>query len=244
MIAVQAFGTSPEADATVFATLAEVGVARDRALSITAHAYDPWALDGAKTIAFEIAEALDAAPDRVYVPAGGGGLALSIARGFREWQLLGRAASRPHLAVVQAEGCAPVVASWRRGTPLAPVRAVTTAISGVQLADPPDGDALLAALRQGQGSARAVPDEAVYAARARLAAEEGLLVEPAAALALAGLLADLEDGSLSPAAAIVCVLTGSGSKDRAALERLARHRPPFEPIPLPALGDALLTARL
>jgi threonine synthase len=235
VIAVQAFGASPEADATVFATLAEVGVARDRALSITAHAYDPWALDGAKTIAFEIAEALNAAPDRVYVPAGGGGLALSIARGFREW---------PHFAVVQAEGCAPVVASWRRGTPLAPVRAVTTAISGVQLADPPDGDALLAALRQGQGSARAVPDEAVYAARARLAAEEGLLVEPAAALALAGLLADLEDGSLSPAAAIVCVLTGSGSKDRAALERLARHRPPFEPIPLPALGDALLTARL
>src|SRR5439155_10839379 len=112
VIAVQAFGTSPEADATVFATLAEVGVARDRALSITAHAYDPWALDGAKTIAFEIAEALDAAPDRVYVPAGGGGLALSIARGFREWQLLGRAASRPHFAVVQAEGCAPVVASW------------------------------------------------------------------------------------------------------------------------------------
>jgi threonine synthase len=89
-----------------------------------------------------------------------------------------------------------------------------------------------------------VPDEAVYAAQARLAAEEGLFVEPAAALALAGLLADLEAGAVSPAASIVCILTGSGFKDRAALERLAQQRPPVEPIPLPALGDALLTARL
>jgi threonine synthase len=240
LVAVEEFGTSPEADAAVFATLVEVAAARGWALSITAHAFDPCALDGAKTIAYEIVEALAEAPDRVYVPVGGGGLAASLARGFREWRELGRARRRARLTVVQAEGCAPVVAAWRRGGPLVPVERVETAISGVQLADPPDGELLLATLRAEEGTACAVPDAATYAAQARLAEEEGLFVEPAAALPVAGLLADLAAGRLSPAESVVCILTGSGFKDRVAMERLAERRPPVAPIPLDALAGALL----
>lgn len=240
LIAVREFGASATADAAVFATLAAFSAVQGWALSVTAHAFDPHALDGAKTIAFEIVEALGVAPDRVYVPAGGGGLAASVARGFREWRELGRAGAQPRLTVAQAAGCAPIVEAWHEGTALRPAERVDTTISGVQLADPPDGDAVLAILRAENGSACAVPDAAVYAAQARLAEEEGLLVEPAAALSLAALLADLAAGRVSPEERIVCVLTGSGFKDRAALTRLAERRPPVAPIALDALGAALL----
>ena len=239
LVPVEGFGASADIDEAVFATLRAVAAERGLALSITAHAFDPYALDGAKTIAFEIVEALVAPPDRVYVPAGGGGLATAMARGFEEWQAIGRAARVPRLAVVQAAGCAPIVRAWERGAPLVPVEAVTTTISGVQLAAPPDGAALLAAIARMHGTACAVEDADVYAAQARLAAEEGLLVEPAGALAVAGLIADVAAGSITSDERIVCVLTGSGFKDRAALERLAEQHAPEPPVSVAALPAAL-----
>ncbi|HET9014028.1 MAG TPA: threonine synthase [Thermomicrobiaceae bacterium] len=239
LIPVEGFGLSAGADAAVFATLEAASVEHGLALSITAHAFDPHAMDGAKTIAYEVAEQLGCVPDRVYVPAGGGGLATSLARGFREWCDLGRAEWLPTLTVVQAEGCAPIVRSWERGTDLVPVDAVDTAISGVQLASPPDGDALLSALRADDGAAVGVSDDAALWAQARLAGEEGIFVEPAAALAYAGLLADLAAGRVDGDDAIVCVLTGSGFKDRDAVERMAARRSPAAPIPIDALAAAL-----
>jgi threonine synthase len=229
LVPVEGFGTSAAIDEAVFTTLRAVAAAQGLALSITAHAFDPYALDGAKTVAFEIAEALAAPPDRVYVPAGGGGLATAMARGFEEWRAAGRAPAVPRLAVVQAAGCAPIVRAEQ----------VTTGISGVQLAAPPDGAALLAAIARTQGAACAVEDVAVYAAQARLAMEEGLLVEPAGALSVAGLIADIAAGRITPDERIVCVLTGSGFKDRAAFERLAERHAPDPPATVATLAAAL-----
>ena len=241
LIAVEGFGQSAAADAAVFDVLVAASAARDWALCITAHAFEPYALDGAKSIAYEVVEALGAAPDRVYVPAGGGGLAVSIARGFREWRDLKRAAHEPRLTIVQAAGCATIATAWERGRALAPAERVETAISGVQLADPPDGELLLAALRAGNGAAQALEDAAVFQAQARLAQEEGLFVEPAAALPVAGVIADVAAGRLRPDETVVCVLTGSGFKDRAALDRLANRSPAPLPVSLAALADALAT---
>jgi threonine synthase len=239
LVPVEGFGASADIDEAVFATLRAVAAEQSLALTITAHAFDPYALDGAKTIAFEIVEALAEPPDRVYVPAGGGGLATAVARGFTEWHEIGRAPVVPRLAVVQAAGCAPIVRAWEQGTPLVPVEAVTTEISGVQLAAPPDGSALLVAIARTNGTACAVEDAAVYAAQARLATEEGLLVEPAGALSLAGLIADVAVGRVAPDERIVCVLTGSGFKDRAALARLAEQHAPEPPVSVAALAAAL-----
>jgi threonine synthase len=239
LVPVEGFGTSAAIDEAVFTTLRAVAAEQGLALSITAHAFDPYALDGAKTVAFEIAEALAAPPDRVYLPAGGGGLATAMARGFEEWRAAGRAPAVPRLAVVQAAGCAPIVRAWERGAPLVPVEQVTTGISGVQLAAPPDGAALLAAIARTQGAACAVEDAAVYAAQARLAMEEGLLVEPAGALSVAGLIADVAAGRIAPDERIVCVLTGSGFKDRAAFERLAERHAPDPPATVTTLAAVL-----
>lgn len=239
MVTVQRFGTAADVDAGVFAALRAAATAQGLALSITAHAFDPWALDGAKTIAFEIAESLATrgrAAEHVYAPVGGGGLAAAMARGFREWAGLGGIGAEPRLHVVQAEGCAPVVGAWRRGTDVEPVAEVTTAISGVQLADPPDGALVLAAIRRTDGGACSLPDADVYAVQARLAREEGLFVEPAGALAVAGALADADAGRLDRDAVTVCVLTGSGSKDTGALARWPGWRAQLPMVPLGELS--------
>jgi threonine synthase len=225
ILKIPGFGSAPDIDNRIFKLLADISRSLNRALFITAHAFDPYGMDGAKTISFEIVEALGRAPERVYVPAGGGGLATSVARGFREWQAVGKAAARPRLTVVQALGCSPIVASWQRQTPLQPIPRIETAISGVQLTDPPDGNALLRLLREDDGAAYAVPDAATYEAQERLATEEGIFVEPAAALPVAAVIAELAAGKIGPDETIVCILTGSGFKDRDAVERMAAHHP-------------------
>lgn len=234
ILKVEGFGSSPAADRQVFETLLAASEKYQQALFITAHAFDPWGMDGAKTIAYEIAGVLQQAPDHVFVPAGGGGLATAVARGFRDWKQIKRVDSLPRMTVVQAEGCSPLVSSWRKGGGLEPIEQIATSISGVQLTDPPDGNALLKILREDNGAAMALADEATYEAQWRLATEEGIFVEPASALTLAAVVQAVEQGQVAPDEHIVCILTGSGFKDQIAVERLAERQPPQQ-IPLEGL---------
>src|SRR4029079_12468804 len=105
-----------------------------------------------------------------------------------------------------------------------PIQGCTSAISGIQLTAPPDGDMVLRALRESGGWALSVPDDQTYQAQADLAAREGVFVEPAAAIALAGLRADLAAGRLHSGARVVCLLTRIGFKDANALQQMAEQR--------------------
>jgi len=246
ILKVEGFGSSPAADKLVFDTLLTASEKYNQALFITAHAFDPWGMDGVKTIAYEIAEELLEVPDRVFVPAGGGGLATAIARGFRDWHMVAgdwyllhdETPNRPRLTVVQADGCSPIAGSWLKGGGLEPIERITTAISGVQLTDPPDGNALLRILREDNGSATSVSDEATYVAQWRLATEEGIFVEPASALTVAAVIQAVEREEVEPDESIVCILTGSGFKDQVAVEAMAARQSP-EQIPLDALNGWL-----
>lgn len=245
IVKVPGFGSSAETDNHIFRLLSELSRELNRALFITAHAFDPLGMDGAKTIAFEIAESLGDAPQRVFVPAGGGGLATSVGRGFREWHECGRAGRRPRFTVVQAEGCSPIVQSWQRQSKLQPIEKIETAISGVQLTDPPDGNALLRFIREDDGDAVAINDQETYRAQERLATEEGIFVEPAAALSVAAMLQAVSSRSIAADETVVCILTGSGFKDRDAVERMAARYPARaarDLESLPSLLRVMLTA--
>jgi threonine synthase len=109
------------------------------------------------------------------------------------------------------------------GSPLA-ATTPTTAVSGLQVGDPPDGDLVLQALKASDGWAVAVSDAEVYAAQQRLAREEAIFAEPAGAAALAGLLADASAGRISLGDVVACLITGSGFKDPAQLA--SRTLPP------------------
>ncbi|MBI2958686.1 MAG: pyridoxal-phosphate dependent enzyme [Betaproteobacteria bacterium] len=74
------------------------------------------AVEGARTLAFEMAEAFRAAavaPDLVYVQVGGGALASALAQGFAIAARLGVLAKLPRLMAVQTAGCAPLERAWR-----------------------------------------------------------------------------------------------------------------------------------
>jgi threonine synthase len=125
---------------------------------------------------------------------------------------------------------------------VAPIAGCESAISGIQLTAPPDGDLALQALHDSGGWAVSVPDEETYRAQADLAAREGIFAEPAAAITLAAVRADLAAGRLTGAETVACWLTGVGFKDAGAVQRMAEGRA-VERIQVEAIPDLVADVR-
>lgn len=228
VLAVPGFGRDPAVDAAVHSGLATLAAERELILAVTTRAANPAAMDAAGAIAEELVAQLGRAPGAVYVPTGGGGLLASLGDTFARLRGQGEIERVPRLVAVQAEGCAPIHAAFRDGAErVTPAARSTTRITAISLTRPPDGDLALAAVRASGGFTLAPPDAAAFAARDRLAREQGLLVEPAAALAYAACLAE-------PAEDAVAILTGAGLKSLAA-EGDAEPPPTLEASDIPAL---------
>jgi threonine synthase len=153
-------------------------------------------LEGQKTAAFEIAEALHCQLDALCVPVGNAGNITAYWRGFRE---LGMS---PRMLGFQAAGAAPLV----HGTPVAQPETIASAI---RIGNPARWEEAMAAMRDSGGTVAAVSDEQILAAYRFLAAHEGVFCEPASAACVAGLIAHGAGG----AERVACVLTGHGLKD-------------------------------
>jgi threonine synthase len=212
-------GEDPQVTATAVHRV--IALADERRLYpfVTARSFSPEAMEGAKTIAYELAED---APDAtaVYVPVGGGGLLSAIWRGYRDIR-----ASLPHvprIVAVQPSGC-PTVRAALSGEPAVDV--ARTRISGLQVATLLDAEDVVAALAESGGHLVEVDDRAVWDAQRQLALHDGVLVEPAGATAFAGLLTDVRSGRLEKSDNVVVVGTGAGFKDPVALRRLAPTKP-------------------
>jgi threonine synthase len=191
----------------------------------TAALYNPFTLEGARTIAYEIAEQTSfVLPDWIIAPVGGGGALGSLWRGFRDLQTLGLVERLPRMVGVQAAGCAPFVDAIRLGR--TPQEAMTQrwpeirTIAGA-IADDVVFDAYIAlpAVRESGGTAVAVSDYEILAAQRALAASEGLFVEPASATTLAALRSLVVDGAIAPGSSVCCMLSGTGLKDPASAMR-------------------------
>jgi threonine synthase len=169
---------------------------------------NPDRLEGQKTAAFEILDALQRAPDIVALPVGNAGNITAYWRGFCEVLPEGR----PALWGFQAEGAAPLV----RGHPIAEPKTIATAI---RIGNPASWQGALGAVRESGGRIAAVSDDEILSSQRRLAVEEGLFVEPASAAAVAGLLRAAAEGFLPRGALVVAVLTGHGLKDPDVAER-------------------------
>ncbi|WP_162942096.1 pyridoxal-phosphate dependent enzyme [Desertimonas flava] len=181
---------------------------------LTGRRYAPDIMMGARSIALELAEQHPAAT-HVYAPVGGGGLVAALWAGY----LAAGGESVPRVVAVQPAGC-PTVRAALGGGPPRLGQPSTTEISGLQVAAMFDD--VVPAINDSGGHLTEVTDSEVYAAQRRLATR-GMLVEPAGATALAGLLADVERGRLPAGAQAVALLTGAGWKDAAALAALAER---------------------
>jgi threonine synthase len=180
---------------------------------------NPHRIEGQKTAAFEVVDALGDAPDYLVLPVGNAGNITAYWKGFREYQAAGRATRLPRMVGAQAEGAAPIVS----GHPVADPRTVASAI---RIGNPASWEGATMARDESGGMIAAVTDTEILAAQIRLASSEGLFAEPASAAPLALLFALVRDGKIEKDATVVVVLTGSGLKDPDAA--LKNVEPPIE----------------
>lgn len=167
---------------------------------------NPFRVEGQKTGAFEIVDALGRAPDLHCMPVGNAGNITAYWKGYREYRAAGKCANLPRMMGFQSEGAAPIV----RGEPVPEPKTIATAI---KIGNPASWAGAVAARDESGGFIRAVSDARILAAYHFLAAEEGVFCEPASAASVAGLLALAASGDVPPEAVVVCILTGHGLKD-------------------------------
>jgi threonine synthase len=167
---------------------------------------NPDRIEGQKTAAFEIVDALGDAPDVHCLPVGNAGNITAYWKGYREYADDGLATRRPRMWGFQAAGAAPIVS----GTP---VDKPTTIATAIRIGNPASWAQAVAARDESGGRIDAVTDRGILRAYRLLSAHEGVFVEPASAASIAGLLASHEAGLLDAGQRVVCTVTGHGLKD-------------------------------
>ena len=177
----------------------------DRYPVVLVNSVNPFRLQGQKTAAFEICDALGAAPDYHLTPVGNAGNITSHWMGYREYATGGVIDRPPVLFGFQAAGAAPIV----RGHPIARPSTIATAI---RIGRPASWEMAEKAAADSGGEILAVTDRQILAAYRRIA-REGLFVELASSASIAGLLVLAGQGRLTPGSTVVCVLTGHGLKE-------------------------------
>jgi threonine synthase len=175
---------------------------------------NPYRLEGQKTPAFEIAEAMDwNVPDHLIVPGGNLGNSSALGKGFREMRELGLIARIPKISVIQAAGANPLVRSMAEshGTKLEPVEAHTRA-TAIRIGNPASWRKAAKVIEESGGWCLDVTEAEIAIAKAEIGAE-GLGCEPASAVTLAGLKKLRAQGAIQSAETVVLVLTGHTLKD-------------------------------
>jgi threonine synthase len=185
----------------------------DRALSLarelTQHipitivnSINPDRIEGQKTGAFELVDALGEAPDILAIPVGNAGNITAYWRGFTQYHTAGKATKLPKMWGFQAAGSAPIVLGHRVDDP-------ETIATAIRIGNPASWAPALLAVDESHGAIRAVTDEEILSAWAWLAKTEGVFCEPASAATIAGLI----KFGVPANSKVVCVLTGNGLKD-------------------------------
>jgi len=194
---------------------------------------NPYQMEGAKTIGYEIAEEM--VPDHMLIPLGGGGLYLGNHNAFTEYMKLGIVDELPVMHAVQGAGCAPLVAAFRENKAIETWKEPRTIAAG--LADPFtwDGERVLAAMKENGGVAVGVKDGPIVEAQKLLARYEGIFAEPTGTASLAGLLELVDEGIISRDETVVVEVTGHGFKDLGQVESLFEMPGPI----MPDMKDAL-----
>lgn len=184
---------------------------------------NPYRLQGQKTIAFEVIEALGDAPDYHVMPVGNAGNISAHWIGYSEsaGQQCGScnlcdgqcafkddviSTRRPTLVGYQASGAAPFLRNEMVDSP-------ETIATAIRIGHPVSWDLAWAAQKESTGWFEECTDEEILQAQKLLAESEGIFCEPASAITIAGLLKDVERGRYQKNSTIVCTLTGHGLKD-------------------------------
>ncbi|MCD5397904.1 threonine synthase [candidate division NPL-UPA2 bacterium] len=191
---------------------------------------NPYRIEGQKTAAFEIIEALKGAPDYQFMPVGNAGNITAYWKGYKEYHEKGKVEKLPQMMGFQAEGAAPIV----KGHPIEHPETIATAI---RIGNPASWESAEAARDESGGIIDTVSDEKIIEAYKMLANLEGVFVEPASAASVAGLIkwSKTSKTENQKSKTAVCILTGHGLKDPDRAIAVAK-----EPVAVPAQMKSIL----
>ncbi len=160
---------------------------------------EPYRIEGKKTMGLELAEQLGwELPDAIFYPTGGGTGLIGMWKAFAELEAIGFIGKkRPRMIAVQAEGCAPMVRAFEAGVEHAPrFENAHTIASGIRVPQAIGDFLILRAVRESNGFAIAVSDEAITAGLDEVARTEGFLMCPEGAATYAAYKQSLADGRI------------------------------------------------
>lgn len=177
------------------------------------HVWNPFFVEGTKTIAFELWDQLgQQVPDWVIAPVGHGTLLLGLYRGFHHLVAAGVTHRLPRIVGVQASACSPLVQAFQGGLDHLPqMEAEETQADGIAISHPLRWRQILQAVKDTAGTMIAVNEVKIRQALLYWAGR-GLLMEPTSAVALAALLDLCEDGTVGWSDRVVVPITGAGIK--------------------------------
>ncbi len=176
---------------------------------------EPYRLEGKKTMGFEIAEQFSwSVPDVIVYPTGGGAGVVGIYKALLELQELGWMEKRmPRFAIVQADGCAPLVEAYQKGERFSKEwQDPHTIAFGMRVPKALGDFLILDVLRETDGIAISVDDESIHAERKNVVRRDGLHASPEGAAGIAGVRKLRDQGWIRPDETVLVMNTGSGLK--------------------------------
>lgn len=182
---------------------------------------NPFRIEGQKTAAFEIVDALGSAPDVLTIPVGNAGNITAYWKGFKEYHEA-KQSGLPEMRGFEAEGSAAIVQNKIIDQP-------ETLATAIRIGNPASWDKAVSAADESNGKIDFVTDEEIVEAYKLLAREEGVFAEPASAASVAGLMKQIASGEIKKGSRVVSVLTGNGLKD----PNTAIDTAPVQPVKLP-----------
>ncbi|HDX9579281.1 TPA: threonine synthase [Bacillus pseudomycoides] len=182
---------------------------------------NPYRIEGQKTAAFEVCDALGKAPDILAIPVGNAGNITAYWKGFKEYNEK-RGTGLPEMHGFEAEGSAAIVRGYKIEEP-------ETVATAIRIGNPASWDKAVAAAHDSNGKIDEVTDAEILRAYEWLAKYEGIFAEPASCASLAGIYKQVQTGEIAKGSSIVAVLTGNGLKD----PNIAIDTKKIQPIVLP-----------
>ena len=166
---------------------------------------NPNRIQGQQTAAFEIIDELGYAPDEMFLPVGNAGNITAYWRGYKVYNDT-KNTKLPKMIGFQAENSAPIVNNKT-------VRNPQTIATAIRIGNPASWDQAKIALDESEGSIHAISDDEIINAYKLIASKEGIFVEPASSISIAGLFYLKKQNYDFSNKTVVCVLTGNGLKD-------------------------------
>lgn len=188
---------------------------------------NPYRIEGQKTAAFEICDALGHAPDILAIPVGNAGNISAYWKGFKEYDEQ-KDTGLPKMFGFEAEGAAAIAKNEVIEQP-------ETVATAIRIGNPASWNLATAARDESGGIITSVTDEEILHAFKLLPKTEGIFAEPGSNASIAGVIQQRKAGNIPDGSKVVAILTGNGLKD----PQTVREQQDIEPVSLPNDEEAI-----